>query len=258
MIVGVLKEGLGNQLFQYFFIRSLNADNYAFDVSFFSRSFNRKLDLTSFRNLKLNFYNDTLKDPILIQDDFSGMTPEIENGKDYIFDGYWQHKNYLNRDLIIQETEDSEISDYILNNYKFLAQEECVSLHVRRGDFLSLQNSYTILDKNYYNKALDLFDKNIKIVVFSDDIEWCKSNLDYKNMVFINSSSILDLYSMSLCSGNIIANSTFSFWGAFLNKKNPKVVTPKRWFTEKYSLQISKNTNTDCAQNFLLDNWIKI
>jgi hypothetical protein len=260
MIIGIIKEGLGNQLFQYFFIRNIAKNHeYFFDISFYNQNFKRNFDLLNFQGMKINFLNQKIKDPILITDDFSGEIPEIDPEKNYIFNGYWQNKKFLNKNLIHKEATFSDsLLSYINKNFRFLFEEECVSMHVRRGDFLNLQKNYQKLEKNYYDNAINYFDKNIKIVIYSDDIEWCKSNFTYPNVHYMNSSSIIDLCGMSLCKHNIIANSTFSFWGGYLNKNNGTVICPKKWFTESFSLEISNQKNPDCANNFLMEDWIRI
>lgn len=264
MIVTKLKEGLGNQLFQYFFTRSLNHEDYSFDISFYNFNSSRKLDLINFPNLKLNFLTDPkdlYTDFEYIKDNFQYLHLNIDKTKNYYFDGYWQNKRYLEkiRDLVLEEMQpEDKLKKYIDDKYGFL-KENSVSLHVRRTDYLSLANYYYILDEDYYNKALSLFDKNIKIAIFSDDIEWCKSNIKYDNIYFIEESPAVDLRIMSICENNIIANSTFSFWGAYLNpNRNKKVIAPKNWFKEQYSLLISNNFEKDCASNLILDNWERI
>jgi len=264
MIVTKLKEGLGNQLFQYFFTRSLKQEDYSFDISFYNFNSSRKLDLINFPNLNLKFITnpqDLYKDFIYIKDNFQYLYLNINKDQNYYFDGYWQNKDYLNsiRDLILEEMRPEEkLENYINEKYGFL-RENSVSLHVRRSDYLMLSNYYYILDDVYYNKALNYFPKDIKIAVFSDDIEWCKLNFKNKNLYFIEESPSVDLRIMSMCENNIIANSTFSFWGAYLNQnKNKKIICPKNWFKPEYSLLISNNLEKDCSKNLILDNWIRI
>lgn len=264
MIVTKLKEGLGNQLFQYFFTKSISPNDYYFDISFYSFNASRKLDLINFPNMKLNFLadpKDLYVDFEYIKDNFQYMYIKIDKNKNYYFDGYWQNKKYLEpvKDLVIQEMRPEEkLKEYIENKYGFL-RDNSVSLHIRRTDYLSLSNYYYILDESYYNKALSYFNKDIKIAIFSDDIEWCKSNIKNKNIYFIEESPIVDLRIMSICENNIIANSTFSFWGAYLNEnKKKKVICPRNWFKEEYSLLISNNLQKDCASNLILDNWERI
>ena len=90
----------------------------------------------------------------------------------------------------------------------------------------------------YYKNALDIIGGYENLYVFSDDINWCKTNLKFKNMVFVEGNDdVEDLWLMSLCDHNIIANSSFSWWGAWLNiNPNKKVISPKRWFGEQTNL----------------------
>lgn len=106
-----------------------------------------------------------------------------------------------------------------------------VSIHVRRSNYLNTPNQYHNLSIDYYLNAIDYF-KGSEFLVFSDDIEWCKENFKGEEFTFVeNTSDIHDLYLMSLCKHNIIANSTFSWWGAFLNTSRERVVVcPDKWF----------------------------
>jgi hypothetical protein len=274
MIITQLKEGLGNQLFQYFFTKSLLQENYIFDISFYNsiyNKYNRKLEIINYPIISqnFNFINDRedffkkTSDLSLIKDNFKYLNIDIDPNKNYYFDGYWQNKIYLNktRDSIIKDTYlgGQELNDKILNKYPFL-KEETVSVHIRRKDYLSLSEQYHLLDENYYKQAIDMFGKDMNIVIFSDDIDWCQKNLNYNNLFFINEGdSALSIYLMSLCKNNIISNSTFSFWGAYLNQnQNKKVVAPINWFKKDYSLMISNNTEEDCAKNIILDDWTRI
>ena len=264
MIITQLKEGLGNQLFQYFFTRSLGVEDYKFDISFYGSNGSRKLDLIDFPKFNLKFLDSSkgvLEDLKYIKDEFQFLNINIDNNKNYYFDGYWQNKLYLDKinDLVIQEMQPEEkLINYINKKYAFL-KEDCVSIHVRRTDYMHLSNYYYLLDENYYNQALSFFDKNVNIAVFSDDIEWCKSNLKYKNIHFIEESARVDMIIMSLCKSNIIANSTFSFWGAYLNaNENKKIICPQKWLKESYSLLISNQKEPDCAKNLIKDDWIRI
>ena len=115
-----------------------------------------------------------------------------------------------------------------------------VSLHIRRGDYLSdlkVSKVHGMCDIEYYQKAISYLSSRIQdpvVYVFSDDIEWCKKNLGFlKNKVFIDNTktAIEDLELMRNCDHNIIANSTFSWWGAWLNENDDKiVVAPRKWF----------------------------
>ena len=115
-----------------------------------------------------------------------------------------------------------------------------VSIHVRRGDYLNLSHYHTNLGIPHYRKiAYDLTssvtDIDFSFYVFSDDIEWCKENLGIDNCEYIDSGyDAADLYIMSRCAAHIIANSSFSWWGAWLSKCDPRnVFAPANWFAEK-------------------------
>ena len=129
-----------------------------------------------------------------------------------------------------------------INLGKKMLSEDSVSLHIRRGDYLS-SPEYGVCDEAYYQKAIDCIKKRIRhpmFYVFSDDSAWGESFMqkmavDYK-VVRHNTGvdSYKDMYLMTRCRHNIIANSTFSWWGAWLNDNEQKiVVAPKRWIKSK-------------------------
>jgi hypothetical protein len=108
-----------------------------------------------------------------------------------------------------------------------------VSLHVRRGDYTLYPGHHPVCSKEYYSQAMNEFsEKNVKFLIFSDDIDWCKQEFIGSPFIFIESGSpYSDLKIMTMCDHHIIANSSYSWWGAWLNeKKDPRVVAPSRWF----------------------------
>ena len=105
----------------------------------------------------------------------------------------------------------------------------------------------------YYRSAVDLIGKEKLFFIFSDDINWCKNNFDFiENKFFIeNNKDYEDLILMSLCSHNIIANSSFSWWGAWLNSNpNKIIISPKKWFGNKYNFHNTKDLYNE--------KWIKL
>ena len=112
-----------------------------------------------------------------------------------------------------------------------MSTQGSVSLHIRRGDYVS-NWVHPVLPMDYYFSGLEIVKNYENILIFSDDIEWCKENLKFKKSVFVeNLSNIDSIWLMSLCENNIIANSSFSWWGAFLNSNNSKkIICPKNWF----------------------------
>jgi hypothetical protein len=149
--------------------------------------------------------------------------------------------------------------------------ENPIFIHVRRGDYAANPDAHPICPLFYYEEALKQFDSNFPVLVFSDDIEWCKEQELFKQDRFMLSEyaekypqtcdtllgrqkSLIpyyDLCMMSLCTGGIIANSTMSWWGAWLidNPTQP-IVYPKPWFGNMYS-------DYDMSDLFL-DNWVEV
>ena len=117
---------------------------------------------------------------------------------------------------------------------------ESVGIHVRRGDYLNIPLYSGICDLPYYTRAIEYIkskSKNPKFYIFSNDMEWCKINLPVENAVFVEANtginSIFDMILLSSCKYNIIANSSFSWWGAWLNKNKKAVIAPTKWYNNK-------------------------
>jgi hypothetical protein len=131
---------------------------------------------------------------------------------------------------------------------------DTVGIHVRIGDYVGLQDFHPVCDSDYYLAALEHFkDKSYHFLIFSDNIEYCKQIFgESQNIVYIcNNEPEVDLCLMSICENNIIANSSFSWWAAWLNK-NPdkKVIAPKKWFGPAYHYQ---NTSDLYCKNWILE-----
>ena len=109
-----------------------------------------------------------------------------------------------------------------------------VALHIRRGDFLINSVHHHNLSMKYYEEALNQFDSDRQVIIFSDDTDWCKAQPLFEGDRFLvceGGGPYTDLYMMSKCDDFIIANSTFSWWGAWLGNRG-KVIAPKKWFGE--------------------------
>jgi hypothetical protein len=175
------------------------------------------------------------------------------------FMGHWQNENYFkhndnklkhffkfnslsNADAIIKKTQELILSC------------NSVSIHVRRGDYLK-SSTHETLSITYYQKAIRIINNNVTypfFFIFSDDIAWARFYFKNTNMFFVNinqkNKSYIDMQLMSFCKHNIIANSTFSWWSAWLNENNEKIViVPNNWF------KTGKKPD-----GLLLKNWIKI
>ena len=117
-----------------------------------------------------------------------------------------------------------------------LATGTC-SVHVRRTDYIGDQMWPDLAAGDYYERAMSQFDSGTTFVIFSDDIEWCKQRFRGSSMFFVEAlGEIEDLFLMSRCGGHIIANSSFSWWGAWLDpNKDKKVIAPTQWFPNEFA-----------------------
>ena len=104
--------------------------------------------------------------------------------------------------------------NYLKSKYKNILDSNTLSIHVRRGDYLNYPHIHPVCDVSYYQKGLENIKDIQNILVFSDDISWCKNNLNFPYPThYIEETDVTELWLMSLCKHNIIANSTFSWWG---------------------------------------------
>ena len=280
MIYSRIRGGLGNQLFQYAVARSL-ADqlgvNLGLDIREYSASSNFQMGLTKF-NIRAILNPDGLirhkkdgrilfalenlvgKHKHVYYEPFLSFDKNVLSKQDGTFlKGYWQSEKYFtDKNKIMEDLE--IIKSPTEKNTQIKAKiEECnsISLHIRRGDYVS-NSTHGTCDLGYYNKAvqffIDKYGSNFEIFAFSDDPSWVQKNLELPvkiNFISNNSSNnnYEDLRLMTCCMHNIIANSSFSWWGAWLNK-NPKkcVIAPKQWFAD------SKIENKDITPK----NWLRI
>lgn len=250
-IINTLRGGLGNQLFQWALTKSLE-QRYNCEVYLDIKEFNysnwdgritkRKFDLGGFPNINFKLLDNknisqfTNNEFIELNDNNFNPNNQLLNiEKNYMMVGYWQNHTFfenfshiIKKELDISETLKKEL---------YLTYPElnlnCVSLHIRRSDYLTSNGFHPVQTLSYYENALKTIGNYDNVLIFSDDIEWCKENLNFKNQRFIeNNSSLVDLWLMSLCKHNITANSSFSWWGAWLNdNKNKKIIIPSKWFS---------------------------
>jgi len=145
-----------------------------------------------------------------------------------------------------------EIKEYILNKYNNIFNSRITSIHVRRGDYCNQPHKYPIASLGYFKKAIKYIGKDEKYLIISDDIDWCKEHFKGKNFIFSdNEKPIIDLYLQSLCTNNIISNSTFSWWGAWLNTNPDKIIIyPTPWFGRFFKDYTTKD--------LIPDSWIAI
>ena len=265
MITVKIKGGLGNQLFQYAFGRSLSADlntELSFDLSYYDNEISKyskhSIYALNLFNIKenidiINFSNEmdnaTSKHICYNDASFNELTsfPSLNNFDKLqlpaYYDGFWQSEKYFkhNENIIRNEL---ELKIPINGENKAIAEDildhNSVALHVRRGDYQDLPH-FGMCDTDYYNKSIIFIEKQVKnpkFYIFSDDHQWVKKNIHIPHSTHVTHNDFdkgyEDLRLMSLCQHFIIANSTFSWWGAWLSKNDDKIVTiPKPWFISR-------------------------
>ncbi len=267
MIYSGYKGGLGNCLFQHAAMLSFAHDNND-TVGFINLDSNiRYLNSETNFNPALNhaheysflFEKNNVAEPGNYTNRFN--SPFHFEPLTYVegafYDGFYQSEKYFghNRQLILDNITPTEgILTYIRDHYKDLLRlDNTVTIHVRRNDYVRNQAYHAVLPIDYYKNAINNFDIKSNFIIFSDDIEWCKQNFDFlENKYFIESEKdYIELFLMSMFNDNIIANSSFSWWGAWLNKnRDKKVIGPSTWFGPMYA---SWNTS-----DIIPESWIKI
>lgn len=285
-IIVKFNGGLGNQMFQYAFARALEKKTgfkTIFDMSFFKKKYARPYELNVF-NLNAEFVEDfwlKLKLKIIWElrkklngKKFLGLTLYSESHFEFDENAFKVKPNNYIEGFFQSEKYFKDIEDEIRTDFQFknspdeenqkliekIVATNSISLHIRRGDYIKkkrYQNLYATCSLDYYKRGVEYITQhhpNPTLFIFSDDIEWVKENLNLPyESVYIShntgSKSYEDMRLMSLCKHNIIANSSFSWWGAWLNNNKEKVIiAPQKWFNDESIVQ------TDVIP----ENWIKL
>ena len=280
---GLGNEGrLGNQMFQYAFLRGVAAninsewiippedaqryDNYGLYDCFILKNCEEK------NRKESNFNNHVYREMHFNESIFNWNQGDIN------FSGNFQSEKYF-KNITDEIREDFTFSDDYLKPCKDYIDSvggrvDLIFLHVRRGSpnltgrrgekwsYQMIQDYHPLCKKEYYLNSLKQFPEDKKVIVVSDTIDWCKEQDWLQNDRFLFSDSsyetfgdgasvpYIDLCLMSLCGGAIIANSSLSWWGAWLQGDSGKVVVPDPWFGSAYSHYNMKD--------MIPDRWIKI
>jgi len=279
--------GLGNQLFQFiigYILAKKNKINLRINIERYN-SYDRQFELDRFPEIrKLNivkikdhkiykilkilgifkvinyFFHDKKKienSPFIFNEEF--LKEKIVKNVSII--GFFQSEKYFihYKKIVLKLFRFPKIKDKLVQKYlNLIKNKNSVAIHIRRGDYLNnpkARHFHGILGENYYKKSINYIKKKLKnpiFFIFSDDIELVKKTFSFfnnKKYIFIDTkSSINDLFLMSNCKHFIIANSTFSWWGAWLSKNKRKIVcAPKRWLRTRIS-----------TPDIIPESWIKI
>lgn len=212
------------------------------------------IEPSEYDKIDFNIHHETCKNTY-------NELPYIQN--DVYLKGYFQSHKYISDET--REKMNELI--YSNKNYYYLALKEYnkikmffadsndanfLFLHFRRTDYIN--NPYhPILDINYYNNGINIINNNMNLIIFSDDINWCKQVIKIPNrkIYYVDINDVyIEFIIMTFIKNGIIANSTYSWWAAFLGDKNKKIIAPKQWFTE--TCEIKK------WDDIYLDSWIVI
>ena len=176
--------------------------------------------------------------------------------------GFFQSPKYFEERVVRNLFEvDPQTLAYIREKYSFLFSESFTGVTVRRGDYLRFANILPVCSYRYYKEAMARMPAATKFLIVSDDIAWCKKKFRGNRFVFVDDEPpLIDLYLQTFCTHNIISNSTFAWWGAWLNPNPHKmVIYPKRWFGQFKTA----NTNDLFPESWIsVDNptafWVKV
>jgi hypothetical protein len=313
MIIIKLKGGLGNQMFQYACTKRLalkHNTELKVDLSFLNDPENNKPPFTkrvyelnkfkvddriatdeelslfkniieikykSRKNKILTVLKKTKINPfsiVLIQD--TSFHKEILFLPDNVLlEGWFTDERYFIdvREELLRLYTPLIIDDKFLPLMNSIIENNSVSMHFRRGDYLTNKDSknyHGMLTLDYYNKAIEIINKRVKnpkYFIFSNDIDWVKKNFKPNVEIYHvenhpENDNCIDIYLMSLCKHNIIAHSSFSWWGAWLNKnKNKIVICPQRWtkvVISSYSINPKKWIKIKNELEWKLEDYLKI
>ena len=268
-------------------LAAANGTEVLFDLSYLNKNSNGAYTQRKFELDQIKIKARTASDKELAQFRVSGLLDKVKNklgiGQyltlyetaslgplqlkalkgNYLLDGYWQDERYFIE--MRKELLDEIQPVYAFTNWgeelkKMILATNSVALHVRRGDYVSLKHAnefHGTCSLEYYRNAIDELKRKcngLSYFIFSDDVDWCRKELSFlpEAVFVVNESekkSSQDLFLMSLCRHNVIANSSYSWWAAWLNQNpNKTVISPVKWF---------KDVNQDTS-NLIPKNWIRI
>jgi len=290
MVIVKLWGGLGNQLFQYAFGQYLSSrlnTDVKYDIQttnnidhFTQREFGFPLlnidimvasavEINSMRLTKIRLFGRLERKisqivPFIFRHYFvepvNSKSPDTIRFKDNCYyDGYWQSYKYLsyNENRLHNEIRLLSITPAIYDKLNSIRSTFSISIHVRRGDYITVKANADIFHTcslAYYQQAIEYIRTryvSAQFFVFSDDLNWVKENLEGNQLVLMEGNvPAVDLFLMSNCKHNIIANSSFSWWGGWLNQNIEKIVIcPRDWYKGELN-----NTTVD----LIPPQWIRI
>ena len=279
---GLGNEGsLGNQMFQYAFMRGMSK-KHGYDFMIPHESAERYDNYGLFECFELegcktgegSYPTLECRDTAFNQKFLDECTDNTNNSGVFQTEKYFANATEeLRKDFTFHKEILDPCQEFINN------VGDVIFLHVRRGNsnlvgkrgekwsYQLVQDYHPLMKKEYYLKALSHFDESKKVIVLSDTIDWCKKQdwlqddrflfSDSSYEVFDDGASVpyIDLCLMSLCSGGIIANSSMSWWGAWLQNNTGKIIAPNPW----YGAKAYNYGNAElCDADLIPERWIKL
>jgi hypothetical protein len=250
---------LGNQLFQIAAATALavkNDDEVAYPewsyAKYFKGDFTPKTSKIEHVH-ELRFYN-SVKDGVVISvPDISYQ--EIIYKSNLAISGYFQSEKYFaNCKKKIRNMFEMNMDPSLCEEAGFRPECRQIAIHVRRGDYIKYPNHHPMIGIDYYHAGIAKILEdglNHQLIIFSDDIPWCKEAFKDYDCIYPENNDIESFYLMTQCHDFVIGNSSFSWWGAYLGKwKDKKVICPKTWFGPAYA-----HFNTE---DLYCDGWVRL
>tara|TARA_B100000965_G_scaffold273881_1_gene231903 strand:- start:5012 stop:5800 length:789 start_codon:yes stop_codon:yes gene_type:complete len=248
---------LGNQMFQFASLKGIARNrgyNFCFPPSNNQHEYQDHQLLIPFKLISTNELNVQYIDnerPSVVENGFGFDKNLYDTCPDWVsLQGFFQTEKYF-KNIKSEIKKDFEFKDDIRIPCEEMVStlDSPIALHIRRTDYITNPN-HTCLGLDYYERALKEFDDQ-PVLIFSDDPKWCQEQKlfeDDRFMISQDNDQYIDMCLMTMCDGHIIANSSFSWWGAWLSNSS-KVIAPKGWF------EGSNNSHLDTKDIYCTD-WI--
>ena len=247
-----LKGGLGNQMFEYCRYRKLRESGVNAYLYYDKRRLKQHKNILVFDVFNIDMPKDYIWVSLLVLCikllRKLHIAPYLYDDEQYgnrviLIDDYCQDEEYIQEAQKYFSFQELQLNEESLCIKKqILSETYPISVHIRRGDYLLSENktNFGICPISYYQEAINYVNQSIPnatYFIFSDDIKWCKDNLPFAKAIYVDlptdTPDFVSLYLMTKCKGHIIANSTFSFWGAFIANKQENCIYPKRGIANK-------------------------
>lgn len=224
---------LGNQMFQFAFLYGAGKKN-GYEIGF---DYSNQPLIAKIFNLPAK-NSDGINQPHMLDENGNAGYIETKGIPDNMdMKGYFQNNKYIDeieldlKNIFVFNEEKMKKCYEFIKQFREKVGKELVALHVRRTDYLTAAATHFVCDKNYYDAAISKFGNDYHYILFTDDKQWCAEQFKHVPNIIMNNNTETDLILMSLCDHHIISNSSYSWWGSWLNENlDKKIIAPKRWY----------------------------